>query len=581
MYMGCVSAMESRDGGGRTVVKQEIAARPSSLQAAEEKWLKCNGRHLHNLAQAGLAMLEENQQKINDLNVFPVPDGDTGTNMLLTMRSACKRVQDTQELHVGKVAHEISHGALMGARGNSGVILSQIWRGLANNLKDKESFDATDLADALREASDTAYKGVMRPVEGTILTVIREGAEEAEETITKSRDMRFLLARVVERCQQALARTPEMLPVLKQAGVVDAGGQGLVYMLDGMLGYVHGELLVQLDERPQAEISAQAKAAPVGGLENPYDVQYILLGDNLDVLAVQATIDAMGDSTVVVGDENMIKVHIHVKDPGVPISYGISQGKIADVVVENMQMQMEDIIGTAKPESVAVSEAVVSLESGQIAVVAVAAGDGLAQIFRSLGASGIVNGGQSNNPSTEEIFQVVEEVPASEVIILPNNKNIILAAEAVRDLSAKQVVVVPTRTAPQGICAMLALDRNKELPDAVDGMTIACDHVTSGEIAIATRSVVLDDVEVEEGQIIGVVDGHLCSAETDIDSVLSVVLREMELDDRELLSLYYGQDVTETEAQEVADMIETLYPDIEVELLSGGQAIYSYILGAE
>lgn len=561
-------------------MNKESVARPSSL-AAKEKWLSCNGQQLRKLTQAGLATLDENHRKVNDLNVFPVPDGDTGTNMLLTMRSAYERIQDNQEQHVGKMAQEISHGALMGARGNSGVILSQIWRGLASSIKDKETFDARDLAAALREASDTAYKGVMRPVEGTILTVIREGAEEAEETLGKSRDLRFLLARVVERSQQALARTPEMLPVLKQAGVVDAGGQGLVYILDGMLRYVYGDIPAQVAEAPAVEVPAQVKAAPTEGIENPYDVQYILMGKDLDLSEVRTTIDAMGDSTVVVGDEKHIKVHVHVKDPGKPISYGISLGKITDVVVENMQMQMDDIIGQAQQEKLDEAAPHVDLEPGKIGVVAVAAGDGLAQIFRSLGVSGIVNGGQSNNPSTEEIYLVVEQVPADKVIILPNNKNVILAAEAVRDVSGKDVAVVPTRTVPQGISAMLALDREEEMQDAVAAMVEACDQVASGEIAVATRSVKLNGVNVKEGQIIGVVDGQLCVAESDIEVVLQRVLEEMEMGDRELVSLYYGLDVSEEEAHEVAGKIESLYPEVELEILSGGQPIYKYILGAE
>jgi DAK2 domain fusion protein YloV len=369
--------------------------------------------------------------------------------------------------------------------------------------------------------------------------------------------------------------------VLKQAGVVDAGGQGLVYILDGMLRYVHGEIPVQVGELLVSEVPAQVKAAPAEGLENPYDVQYILMGKNLDLLDVQKTIDAMGDSTVIVGDENTIKVHVHVKDPGIPISYGISLGKITDVVVENMQLQMEDIIGQVQPKQVEKAEPIIDLAPGQIGVVAVAAGDGLAQIFRSLGVSGIVNGGQSNNPSTEEIFQVVEQVPADKVIILPNNKNIILAAEAVRDLSSKHIAVVPTRTAPQGISAILSLNREDEMQDAVTAMMDACDQVASGEIAVATRSVTLDGVDVKEGQIIGVVNGRLCVAESDIEEVLQRVLEEMEMGDRELVSLYYGQDVTEEEAREVVEKIESLYPEVELELLSGGQPIYKYILGAE
>jgi len=546
-----------------------------------DKWISCNGQQLRKMANAGLTLLERNHQKVNDLNVFPVPDGDTGTNMLLTMRAAYKRIQDSQDNHVGQVAYELSYGALMGARGNSGVILSQIWRGLARGLKDKRTFNAQELAVAMQLASETAYKGVMRPVEGTILTVIREAAVEAQDAARKSSDLRFLLERVVERCQQVLAQTPEMLPVLKQAGVVDAGGQGLLYILEGMLRYVYGELfdVVELPVAPQ--VPAQALAAPAEGLEYPYDVQFILMGEKLDIMAVRSAIDAMGDSTVVVGDDQTIKVHVHVKDPGIPLSYGASQGKLQDVVVENMQMQMEAIIGTTAEAGEARFEPAVALQEGQIGVVAVAAGSGLARIFRSLGASGIVNGGQSNNPSTEEIYRAVEAVPTDRIIILPNNKNIVLAAEAVKDLSHKQIAVVPTGTVPQGVSALLSLDRDGPLKETAASMEEASKQVTSGEITVATRSVLLDDVNVAQGQIVGLVDGRLCASDSDISEVLRQVLKAMNAEDRELVSIYYGQDVSASDAQLLASRIAALYPHLEIELLEGGQAIYQYILGAE
>ncbi|UCG23059.1 MAG: DAK2 domain-containing protein, partial [Chloroflexota bacterium] len=321
--------------------------------------------------------------------------------------------------------------------------------------------------------------------------------------------------------------------------------------------------------------------APAEGIENPYDVQYLLMGENLDVMKIRDSIDAMGDSTVVVGDESTIKVHIHVKDPGVPISFGISQGHITDVVVENMQMQMEDIIGTTAPDVAAAEEQMPTVDTGRIGVVAVAAGDGLAQIFQSLGAAGIVSGGQSNNPSTEEIYEVVQGAPNDEVIILPNNKNIILAAEAAGELSDKSVAVVPTRTVPQGICALLALDRFGQLEQAAEKMSEACDQVASGEITVATRSVVLDGVDVEEGQIIGVVDGRLRVSGTEIDEVLRTVLEDMEMDDRELVSVYYGSEVSLGDAKQVATKVQDLYPEVEVEVLAGGQTIYQYIIGAE
>jgi hypothetical protein len=424
----------------------------------------------------------------------------------------------------------------------------------------------------------------MRPVEGTILTVIRESSEEAQEAAAKSRDLRFVLERVLERAHQSLERTPDLLPVLKQAGVVDSGGQGLVYILEGMLRYVAGEMheAVRMAEL-SGHVPAQALVVPESGLlQYPYDVQFILLGEELNVESVRQAIDAMGDSTVVVGDERTIKVHIHVKNPGDPLSFGASLGQVTDVVVENMQLQMEEIVTHSRAGGpAALLEAMPIVEPGHIAVVAVAAGPGLADIFRSLGAAGIVNGGQSNNPSTEEIYQVIESVPADKVVVLPNNKNIVLAAEAACGLTGKQVAVVPTRTAPQGISAMLSLDPAGELEQVRQAMDAASREIVSGEITVATRSVRLDGVDVTEGQYIGLVDGRLCVADAALQAVLDKTLRQMEIADRELLSLYYGKDVSVNEAEKMAATISASYPDLEVELLPGGQPHYLYILGAE
>lgn len=554
-----------------------------------KNWLHCNGQQLRKLTQAGLIWLERNQQHVNELNVFPVPDGDTGINMVLTMQSAYRRIQNQDETHVGKVAGELAHGAMMGSRGNSGVILSQIWRGLARGFKEKAIFNADDLALAFREAAETAYNGVTRPVEGTILTVIREAAEEAADAARKSRDLRFMLERVLERCQQALARTPDLLPILKEAGVVDSGGQGLVYILMGMLRYVHGQMgdmeMTMTQNKavsPLVDTPAQAHAVPEGGqLEFPYDVQFILKGQNLNVKLVTDTIDVMGDSTVVVGDNRTIKVHVHVKDPGQPISYAVSLGAITDVVVENMQEQMEDIVATTItfPPVPYIPE--ISLQPDQIGVVAIAAGSGLTNVFRSLGAATVVNGGQTNNPSTEEILQAIGAVPTNKVIVLPNNKNIILAAEAARDLSHKQVAVIPSRTVPEGISAMMGLNADGELMAICQAMTAAMEDVATGEITRATRSVTMDEVDVKEGQFIGLVDGRLRACDSTMTEVLAQVLEQMAMDEREIVTLYYGQDVSESEASAVAEQIEKLYPDIEVELLDGGQAYYYYILGAE
>lgn len=544
------------------------------------------------MAKAGLIWLENNRAHVNALNVFPVPDGDTGTNMLLTMQSAFNRIEKLDDMHVGRVAGQLAQGALMGARGNSGVILSQIWRGLASSLASKEVFDVNDLAQAFQSASDTAYKGVMRPVEGTILTVIREGAAEAIESARKSEDLRFLLERVLERCQQTLERTPELLPILKQAGVVDSGGQGLVYILEGMLRYTHGELSLNGNgpvaiptaiaptvepARPAMPEPAQARAVPEGGeLEFPYDVQFILLGRNLNVTVVRDTIDAMGDSTVVVGDENTIKVHVHVKDPGQPLSYGISLGQVVDVVVENMQEQMEEIVSQGPPLAQPPA-----ITPGQIGVVAVVAGNGLTTVFHSLGAANVVNGGQTNNPSTEEILQAIEDLPTDKVLVLPNNKNIFLAAEAARDLSRKQVAVIPSRSIPQGISALMAMNPKGDLQANIEAMERMLRMVRTGEMTRATRSVELNGVAVQEGALIGLVDGALCSSGADEAAVLDAMLPELMMADCGIITIYYGQNATEDSAQRLAEQIRRQFPEVEIEIVDGGQPHYYYIFGAE
>lgn len=559
--------------------------------AIPQKWLHCNGQQLKKLFKAGLLWLEHNRERVNALNVFPVPDGDTGTNMVLTMRSAYRRVENSNEMDTGSMAQELAHGALMGARGNSGVILSQIFRGLARSLAGTEMATAQDIAAAFEEAAETAYKGVMRPVEGTILTVVREGAKEAQDAIAKSSDLRFLLERVLERCQQTLERTPDMLEDLKQAGVVDSGGQGLVYILEGMLRYVYGERLeiaepaqVQAHAQPPSvpaeqtaveHVPAQALAAPEEGeLEFPYDVQFILTGQGLDVNTVRDTIAAMGDSTLVVGDERAIKVHVHVRDPGQPLSYATEIGRISDVVVENMQEQMEALI--AQPP-----QPTNESHPHHLGVVAVAAGPGLGDIFRSLGATAIVNGGQGHNPSTEEIYRAIEEAPMQRLVVLPNNKNIILAAEAACELTKKEVTVVPTRTVPQGISAMLALNPHSDLEETSKAMREAGRLVASGEITVASRSVTMDGVDVKEGEVIGLVDGRLCTSGDVLDDVLQNTLETMAVRDRELVSVYYGSDVDHEDADELVARIKALYPHVEVELLPGGQPYYMYILGAE
>jgi DAK2 domain fusion protein YloV len=552
------------------------------FERLEDRLVCCKGQGLKHLLEAGLAWLDHNHQSVNALNVFPVPDGDTGTNMLLTMRSAYDEVVGEDLDHVGRVAQRIAHGALMGARGNSGVILSQIWRGFARKLEELPSFNAHQFAAAMREASETAYKGVVKPVEGTILTVIRQAAEMAEIMARSEDDLGVVFAQVVNRCHQAVAETPRLLKVLADAGVVDAGGQGLTLILEGMVRYMRGEAIGAVAE-PVLEALAIAPAPHTGDEEYNYDVQFIIKGRDLDVMTIRDAIDGMGDSTLVVGDTNIIKVHVHVDDPGIPISYGAGKGSLLDVVVENMQAQYEQFTQTAAGASGIPALAVQRQElvPGQIAAVAVAPGPGIADIFESLGVSRVVPGGQTMNPSTEEILAAIESLDTDKIVVLPNNKNIIMAAESACEMTSKQCRVIRTRNVPQGVNALLSLDPDGDLNQVVDAMAAASETVATGEITTATRDVTLSGVQVKDGNILGLSNGEICSAGPDMERVVRETLDKMEIGSRELLTFYYGAEVNPRDAQEMAAKAQDWYPDVEIEVVDGGQPYYFYIISAE
>ena len=534
-----------------------------------------DGQDLKRWVSAGLSWLRHHQEAINALNVFPVPDGDTGINMVLTMQSAWQEIADSAEKSVDKVAQMVAHGALMGARGNSGVILSQIWRGLARGLDGKEVMTGNDLATAIDLGAKTAYKGVIHPVEGTILTVIREAAEEALQAAQKTQDARIILEHMVARAQDAVNRTPTMLPVLAEAGVVDAGGQGLYVILEGMLRYLRGESVAE-DLRLMrvvdlAAVHAQAEAG------YGYDVQFIIVGSGLDVAAIRADIDAMGECALVVGEPTAVKVHVHVPDPGVPISYAVRLGSLRDVVVEDMQAQYQEFVaGRERPPVVGAPMA-----STEIGVVAVVAGDGLARVFQSLGASAIVHGGQTMNPSTEEILRAVESVPSNRVIILPNNKNIVLAAQQAQELSKKHVAVVPTHTIPQGIAALLALNYQSDLEENAAAMLQAAQAVHTGQVTTATRAATLNGLEIKEGQLIGIHNGDLCVAGERMDEVIAALLAKMEVEKLEIVTFYYGTDVSREEAETLVASLREVYADQEFEIIEGGQPHYFYVISAE
>jgi len=534
----------------------------------------CDGLGLKRLIRAGLVWLERHQAAINSLNVYPVPDGDTGTNMLLTMQSAYREIQDSPEEEVGIIAHKVAHGALMGARGNSGVILSQIFRGFARPLDGVKAFDTVLFASALREAAATAYKAVIKPVEGTILTVIRQAAEAAVSAAASSQDLRYVLAQVVHEAREAVARTPTLLHVLAEAGVVDAGGQGLFIILEGMLRYARGERLT-LDTELAAAMDLQtAHLGQEGGYG--YDVQFVIHGEGLNVEEIRATISSLGECALVVGDSRVVKVHVHTPEPGTPINYGASLGSLSRVIVENMQEQYQDFILSKAQAPAAPAEPL-----SEIGTVVVAPGPGLARVFQSLGANAVVSGGQTMNPSTEDLLKAVESVPRNDIIILPNNKNIVLAARQAQTMTGKKVEVVPTITVPQGIAALLALNYQADLATNARVMAAAARTIQTAEITTAVRSVQINGIHVREGESIGLVNGELKVKGGSPEQVVKAALEEMGAGDAEIITLYYGESVTADQAQALAEELERLYPDQEIELVDGGQPHYQYILSAE
>jgi DAK2 domain fusion protein YloV len=547
---------------------------PHLHQEAQTSFLTCDGRTFKRLIRAGLAWLERHQAVINALNVYPVPDGDTGTNMLLTMQAAWAEIQDSPEDNVGAIAQKVAKGALMGARGNSGVILSQIFRGLARSLDSTEVFDAVQFASALREAAATAYKGVVKPVEGTILTVAREAAEAAVMAATSSPDLRYVLERVTIEAGHSVTRTPNLLPVLAEAGVVDAGGQGLFVILEGMLRSVRGDP-VTFNSALTAQVHLRS-LQPESEEGYGYDVQFIIHGEDLDVEQIRQTIAAMGESALVVGDSTAIKVHVHLPNPGDAIGYGAGQGSLSHVIVENMQEQYQEYILSRAQRPTLAADAL-----AKISTVVVSFGTGLIKVFESLGANAVVPGGQTMNPSTEDILKAVEGTPSNDVIILPNNKNIVMTAEQAKSLSRKNVQVVRTITIPQGIAALLALNYQADLSTNARVMTDATQTIQTAEITTAIRSAQINGMKVEHGEVIGLVNGELKVKGAIPAEVVLVALKEMNTDLYEIVTLYYGESITPDEADQIAAQVAEQYPGQEVEVVDGGQPHYHYIISVE
>ena len=533
----------------------------------------CDGQELKRMLESSTVWLERHIDFINSLNVYPVPDGDTGTNMYLTMQSALRELSTVSDCSVSSVARALAHGALMGARGNSGVILSQVWRGVAKHLDGKDRLTAHDFALALREGVATAYKGVMRPVEGTILTVARESAEAAVISAAERDDLTNVLARAVRSAKESLDRTPDLLPVLKEAGVVDAGGQGYYTLLQGMLRHLNGEPVAgALAGRAGAKIAHELGRDEGYG----YDIQFLVSGRDLPINDIRDTIASMGDSALIVGDSETIKVHVHSTDPGKIIGYATSKGALRDVVVEDMQAQYQQFVAGQAKKAVAAAAPL-----SDIAVAAVVNGDGLRRVIESLGASAIVQGGQTMNPSTEELLEAIAGLPTSKVIVLPNNPNVILTAQQAQRMSDKEVVVIPTKTIPQGISALLAFNYQSDLKANEDLMERAAAQIQTIEITRAVRSVQINGLQVEKGQFIGLLNGELVQAGEELRKVAQDVLEGMHVDRYEIITVYWGDAVSEEQAKGLATWIAERHPDKEVELVEGKQPHYHYIISAE
>jgi len=549
--------------------------------AVEQPLYALSGLQLKEMVQASLSWLRVNQQAINALNVFPVPDGDTGTNMLLTMQAARAEVEKVDGATIHRIAHAVAHGALMGARGNSGVILSQLWRGFARGLDSKPAMNAADFAVAMREGCNTAYKGVIRPVEGTILSVSRAAADAAESAAKTTDDLMPIFEQVLAAAQEAVARTPAQLEVLRQAGVVDAGGQGLAVIFEGMLRHLKGE---PVEVEPIAATLAFAPSTELEGIEEGQD--YELVFDlrprtNLDWDAMRQELSTFGTSIQVGGGDEALKIHIHVPTENFyrTQEYAFTLGTVTKLAVENLQEQLAEMRapGAKPPGAYHASR----LTAGDIATIAVAPGDGFANVFQSLGAGAVIPGGQTMNPSTEDFVTAIRALPCERAILMPNNGNVILAARQAAELAGRKVAVVPTRTVPQGIAAMLAFNPQAELEDNVQAMNASAQHVRTGEVTIATRTVEMNGVKVREGQPVGLLDDTLAAAGESIDAVMGVLLEKMGAAERELVTIYYGASATLEDAQALADALRKRYSHLEVEVVAGGQPHYPYIFSAE
>ena len=537
-----------------------------------------NGTEFRRMAINAAAAIELNKQALNDLNVFPVPDGDTGTNMSMTINAAANDLRKLDEPALDKAAAAVASATLRGARGNSGVILSLLFKGIGKRLKGCATADGVLWAEALQEGVDAAYKAVMKPAEGTILTVSRLAAAKARQAAAENNHIEFVQEAALEEAKRALANTTNQNPVLKKAGVVDAGGKGWVLALEAMLKALRGEdIAIPEGGVADAKESAAFSDFDTEDITFTYCTEFIIQRENdKDPETLRAFLDSLGDSLVLVDDEEIIKVHVHTNDPGKALHEAMDFGSFVTVKIENMRLQHTEKVMTESEKAPKIAE-----PEKALGVVSVCAGDGLADVFQNLGVDGIISGGQTMNPSTQDILEVVNKVPAETVFVLPNNKNIIMAAQQVDALTPKKVIVIPSKTVPQGITAMLSFNPDGEIAENEEAMTEALATVETMQITYAARNSDFDGHNIHEGDYLALYGSALFGTSRDIKVLLRSLAEKVRAEGKEYITIYYGEDVKERHAQKAADIFADICPDADVNLLRGGQPVYYYLISAE
>ncbi len=522
--------------------------------------------------------LEKNKEMLNSLNVFPVPDGDTGTNMTLTMQSAIRALKTTGSTDIVELANMVSNGSLMGARGNSGVILSQILRGFSKALQGKDQIDTQVLADALDKGSKTAYKAVMKPIEGTILTVSRESAEHALSVCETETDIVVFLRDVINAGIRSLNHTPELLPVLKEAGVVDAGGKGFITILDGMLSAISGEDIDYQSEDQDLSTETIVKRdilSPVNDdIEFGYCTEFLINNNTENSEFFAKEIKDIGDSMMVVEGDGFIKVHVHTNEPGVVLDKALKVGELVDIKIDNMRYQHQNKFDALQPLKA-------QQELKEYGFVTVAMGEGITNIFKDLNVDHIISGGQTMNPSTEDILSAIDKINATNIIVLPNNSNIILAANQASKISDKNVIVLPTKTIPQGITSLLEFNEELDVEDNINNMTEAFSRMKTSQVTFSVRDTTLDGIDIKKGDILGINDDKLTSVGINIADVTLDLIEKTLDEDSELITIFYGNEIEEAEGKKIIDTLKDKHDDLDIELIYGGQPIYYYLIAVE